>query len=402
MRNHQNAHGRRGFIRLVGGGMVGTGFASMTACSTDYPPESVAAWQGPGDEADPRRWALCYALLAPNSHNRQPWLADLRESGAITLHVDRERTLPMTDPWYRQIIVSQGTFIELLVIALKERGLDPLVDLFPQGEFTPRALDARPVARINWVPGAAAPPKDPLFAQILRRHTAKVDYDTARPVAASTIAALQATHAASGVREVHFGATIDPARMGALRSLCIDAAKVELSTARTAMESLRLMRVGPGEIARHRDGISLNGWMPRVASALGLFDRSEPPAEGSGAYRRTLALFEGHSRTAMGFVWLSTPTEANARANRLRSAEVEAGRAYMRLQLKATELGLQMHPMSQAAQEFDEMKPWYERMHALLVHAPAIKETVQMFCRVGYCAEQPHSPRRDIGSIIRA
>ena len=112
--------------------------------------------------------------------------------------------------------------------------------------------------------------------------------------------------------------------------------------------------------------------------ALGLFDRSEPPAEGSGAYRRTLALFEGHSRTAMGFVWLSTPTEANARANRLRSAEVEAGRAYMRLQLKATELGLQMHPMSQAAQEFDEMKPWYERMHALLVHAPAIKETVQV------------------------
>ena len=34
---------------------------------------------------------------------------------AITLYVDRERLLPETDPWFRQIVVSQGTFIEALV-----------------------------------------------------------------------------------------------------------------------------------------------------------------------------------------------------------------------------------------------------------------------------------------------
>ena len=57
--------------------------------------------------------------------------------------------------------------------------------------------------------------------------------------------------------------------------------------------------------------------------------------------------------------------------------------------------------MSQAAQEFDEMKPWYDRMHALLVEAPAMRETVQMFCRIGYCPDQQHTPRRELGSIIR-
>jgi hypothetical protein len=74
----------------------------------------------------------------------------------------------------------------------------------------------------------------------------------------------------------------------------------------------------------------------------------------------------------------------------------------MRMQLKATEIGLQVHPMSQAPQEFAQMKPHYDRLHQLLVGKPASVETVQMFCRVGYCAEQPHTPRRGVDAIIRA
>jgi nitroreductase len=391
---------RRKFIRLAGGGValaaVGAGLGS---CSTDYPPQAVAPWRGPGEEADVRRWALGYAILAPNSHNRQPWRVDLREANAFSLHVDRERLLPMTDPWFRQIVVSQGTFIESLVIALKERGLDPQVQLFPEGEFAPRQIDDRAVARITWAPGAPAPAKDSLFAQLLRRHTAKVDYDTTRTVAPTTLDALRSAVPGDAVR---YGATVEGAQLDALRALCWESARVELSTQRTVMESIKLTRVGPEEIARHRDGISVNGLMPRLASAFGAFDRTKPPAEGSAAYRQMMARFEGHSRTAMGFVWLSTPTAEHAARGTTRSAEVQAGRAYMRLQLKATELGLQVHPMSQAPQEFDEMKPHYERMHALLIGKPAPIETVQMFCRVGYCAEQQHTPRRGVDAIIRA
>ena len=134
---------------------------------------------------------------------------------------------------------------------------------------------------------------------------------------------------------------------------------------------------------------------------LGAFDRSQPPAEGSSAYKQMMGRFEGHSRTAMAFVWLSTPQARHLAAGTTRSAEVKAGRAYMRLQLAATELGLQVHPMSQAPQEFDEMRPHFERLHQLLVGQPAALETVQMFCRVGYCADQPHTPRRGVDAIIR-
>lgn len=388
---------RRRFIHLVGGGVALASTAGLAACSTDYPAEAVAAWQGPGEQPDLRLWALGHAILAPNSHNRQPWRVDLREPDAITLHVDESRTLPMTDPWYRQIVVSQGCFIEALVIALRERGLAPQVELFPQGAFAPRQIDARPVARVSWTPGAPAPSRDPLFAQILRRHTAKVDYDTSRPVAAATLAALADAARFDGVRH---GATVDADTVRALRALCWESARVELLTERTVMESVRLTRVGPGEIAQHRDGISVNGWLPRIAAAVGAFDRDHPPAEGSTAYRQMMSRFQGHSDTAMGFVWISTPFAQDLAGGTTRHAEVNAGRAYMRLQLKATEQGLQVHPMSQAPQEFDEMKPHHDALHQRLLGRPASEEVVQMFCRVGYCAPQPHTPRRPLREFV--
>ena len=396
---------RRNFIRVAGGGFaIGAVTGGLAGCVSDeFPSRAVEAWQGPGAEPDLRRWALAYAILAPNSHNRQPWLVDLSLPDAITLYVDRARMLPMTDPWFRQIVVSQGTFLESLVIALRQRGVEPVVDLFPKGEFRPREVDDRPVARVSWAaatPASAAPAarKDPLFAQLLNRHTAKVDYDTSRPVSAATVTALKAALMGSGVT---FGSTLEPKQVESLRTLCWQSAKAELLTPRTVMESVKLTRVGPAEILQHRDGISVNAMLPRVAAMVGAFDRSNPPAEGSTAYKQMMSRFEGHSKSAMGFVWLSTPTADHLQRGTTRSAEVNAGRAYMRLQLKATELGLQIHPMSQAPQEFAEMKPFYDKLHQQLLGKPASEETVQMFCRIGYCAEQQHTPRRALSGFVK-
>ena len=391
---------RRTWMRLVGGGFIVTAIGSLgIAGSSNYPGEVLKLWNGPSGASDLRRWALSFAMLAPSPHNQQPWIADLREANAITLFVDRSRLLPMTDPQFRQIMIAQGAFIETLVTALQQRGAHPIVNLFPQGEFGRHDLDDRPLALLRWSPSLNTPAHDPLFPQILRRRTSKVAYDTTHPVSADTLVSLNAALGDSGV---HYGATVNPTLLNALRTLCLESARVELSTPRTAMESLRLTRIGPTEIESHPDGISVNEPIPRVLEAFGALDRSDPPPVGSVVSKQIMSRFESYSSTAMGFVWLSTPTEKNAARGDLRAAEVAAGRAYMRLQLKATKLGLQMHPMSQALQEFAEMKPYYDRLHLLLVGRPATMETVQMLCRVGYGKDSQHAPRRDLSAIIRA
>ena len=112
------------------------------------------------------------------------------------------------------------------------------------------------------------------------------------------------------------------------------------------------------------------------AGAVGALDGSQPPAEGSTAFKAMLQRYVHHSASAMAFVWLSTLFAAAAAAGRTRSAEVQAGRAYKRLQLKATELGLQVHPMSHTLQEFAEPKPAHDRLHQALLGQPATQQVV--------------------------
>ncbi len=395
---------RRNFIRLVGGGTItaatlaSTAGLSGCAASGAYPEAAVQAWQGPGAETDPRRRALAYAITAPNPHNLQPWLVDLRPADTIILRTDPQRVLPETDPFGRQILIGHGAFIELLVMALLKEGLQAQVTLWPQGELPPslKEWDARPVAIIalRTLQTAAAP--DALFDYILKRHTPKSDYDVTHAVSAST---LQALTESGNCASISAGGTIDATQLTALRALCWQSAQAELLTPRTYLESAKLLRIGPDEILKNRDGIVINSTFLRFANAVGLFDRNAPLEKGSSAYQTAMDRFGGHSRSAMGFVWLTS------KGNR-RSQQIAAGRAYLRLQLKATELGLGVHPMSQALQEFPEMKPYYESAHTTILGKPAPltvdDTTVQMLCRLGYSASPvPATPRRALKDFVQ-
>ncbi len=384
------APSRRGFIRLLGGGAVFAAGIGSTGCAGGLPDVAVQAWQSAATETDLRRSMLAHALLAPNPHNRQPWIADLREPGRIHLLCDGERLLPETDPFGRQILIGCGAFIELAVIAAAERGHAVNVALFPQGAPAPRSLPAGTVVATLTVGSAGSAAPDPLFASITRRHSAKTAYADGRPLPDALGAAWIETARRHGLQA---GLVTAPAELAALRRLAREAYEIECTTPATWLESARLMRIGPDAIARHRDGISLSSPMIRVLHATGLFDPMEVPQRGQTSLQRVMDRWQPFE-TGSGFLWLASPGHARAQ-------QVQAGRAYVRQHLQATAAGVDMHPLSQALQEFNAMRGPYAAVHRALGVDPA-QGAVQMLARVGYAAAPAGpTPRRELATMLR-
>jgi len=384
---------RRQFIRVAGGGVIASAAAApLAGCalSGDYPAEAIQAWQGPrAGETDVRRWVLGYAVLAPHSHNLQSWLVDLDRPGEITLYCDLTRLLPETDPLSRQIMMSQGTFLEVLDLAARQKGLRADIELFPQGEFGPAQPDQRPVARIRLVRDPRVKP-DPLFGEILKRRTNREAYEPREPAPAA-LRAIADSVASHRVR-TGFAGSADPEAMQRHRAIASEAWRIELVTPRTIMESYKVLRVGPQEIAQHRDGLSINTPMVRALTTLGLFDRSQAPGPDDTAIAGQIKGFNAKIATTPAFFWMVT--EGNDR-----KTQVNAGRAYVRAQLAATAHGLSMHPLSQALQEYPEQAKPYAAIHTLL-QAPQPRHTVQMWARLGYAPAVQPAPRRGLDAHI--
>jgi hypothetical protein len=64
------------------------------------------------------------ALLAPSSHNTQPWLVKITASRQLTLYVDKKRQLTKSDVTGRMLYVSAGCFLASLEIAANYFGYD--------------------------------------------------------------------------------------------------------------------------------------------------------------------------------------------------------------------------------------------------------------------------------------
>ncbi len=385
---------RRGFIKTLGGGgvVLAASGIGLTQCDR-MPASAVEGWRGPGtDRTDPREWALAHALLAPNPHNLQPWIADLRTPGAVTLLVDPDKVLPETDPNGRQVLIGHGAFLELFDIAARELGYRSEITLFPKDAAPVDAPTAMlpdyPVARIAMVRDPNIE-RSPLFPHIFTRRSCKEPYDTERPLTAAHEAALRKTHTDQAI-------ALSVARTGdltaRLRTLTRDAMMLEMQTPRTLKESIDVTRIGASEIERHRDGIDLHGPFFWWLKAAGLMTPEKAMTPGTMAHQGGIDYALGWAGATPSFGWIAT-------AGNSRAAQISAGRAYVRLNLQATANGVAMHPVSQLLQEYPEMAALQRGFY----EATGTPEgrTVQMLFRLGYAEVPPPSPRRPLDAILR-
>ncbi len=363
---------RRTFIAGASGTLALVA-AAGTWRVTRMPRTAIQPWKlDPEPPTDVRLDAFRHAILAPNPHNRQPWLIRLEGSDSAILSCDLDKRLPETDPFDRQITIGFGTFIELARIAAAERGVRMEVQPFPEGEPRPR-LDSRPIARLTFAP-APEIIHDPLFAAILSRRTNREVYDP-RPPQPGQLARLTA----DGINT-----SADTTLMRRLRAITVAAITREMTTQDKLMESVRLMRIGHGEIDAKPDGIPLSGPMIEATAALGLTSHESLADQKSSASKIGLDGLTKIYGSVPAAMWIVTP--GNSRAE-----QIEAGRLYARANLRATSLGLAMHPMSQALQEYSEMAPLFVAARQLLGVGDGA--CLQMLARLGHAPDATPAPR---------
>ena len=372
---------RTGTASVVLVGLGGTWWATTGPSKTAREPWSAAS-EGFGD---PRLDVLAYAILAPNPHNMQPWRIELGEGRGFTVHCDLDRVLPSTDPPNRQITIGFGCFLELCRQAAAELGFRAEMNVFPEGE-PQLLLDGRPIANVELVEDATVRP-DPLFSTVLDRRTNRLEFDTSRAVPTDILTEVNAATVAG----VDVFSSADESFVDELRDLTAEAWVVEWSTGRTRRESIDVTHIGKSEVETKPYGLAFDDRLSSTLKPVGLMTREAMDDPESTAYRESLAFYERACRSAMAFVWSTTPTNT-------RRVQLEAGRAWVRTQLAANALGLAFHPLSQALQEFPEMTAHYRRAHELLSRNS--RETVQMLARLGYAPDVGPSPRQTLESTL--
>jgi hypothetical protein len=376
---------RRKFVYIITAG----GLMSVLPACDEMPASAVAPWDGPPAAlTDTRLRALSWALLAPNPHNLQSWIADVREPDTVVLFVDRTRLLPETDPESRQILIGCGAFLELFVEASAAYGFKAVVQLFPEGPYPSHAVDHRPFARIRIERMDVSAERSNTLQAMGERRSTKVAY-TDRVPSANDFGAFAR---ASGSGLVVFKPTIVSAAVTAITGLAKQGCAVELGTRRILKESLTALRLGADAIAHDPTGIPLRGPLFWWGRRIGLISERTLNDPDNSSVQRSLKRFSDLMDFTPAWGWLVS--EDNSRL-----AQIEAGRAYLRINLEATRRGIGVHPASQVLQEFPEIAGLYGRFHHLVgVVAP---RRVQMLFRIGFTdASIPPTPRRALNKIL--
>jgi hypothetical protein len=315
--------------------------------------------QGPGKS---RRLAflLKYAVLAPSSHNAQPWKFGV-SCDEIALFVNPDRWLRVADPDQRELYGSIGCALENLLIAAEHFGYNYQVNYFPE------ALNQRLVASVEFQPGRKmALYRGPeLLDAISLRHTNRLPYDS-RPIPQEAIERIKACVVEEGI-SLHLTADLEARRKADDLACCADAM----------------------EFANPDFRKELAQWVGN--SAFGSAWLLEKLAQLAGAY---LHLGNYKVKSDADLLMGAPVLGILCSLENDRLTQVRVGQVFERIYLTATALGIRMQPMSQIV-EIAETRA------ALATLVPSKGVIPQQPFRLGFAeAETSHTPRRPVQEMM--
>lgn len=316
-------------------------------------------------------WLVRYAVLAPSSHNTQPWLFVARD-GALELRADRTRGLPVIDPHDRELIISCGAALGLLRVAANRAGRELVVQRFPEES------DADLLARVSL--GARVTPERTAlrrFAAIARRRTVRRIYDE-QPVAPEALDTLTRTANAEGA----WLAVVDDLE-GRERVASLVAEADRRQAADAAFRRELAMWIHPNH-TRSRDGMPGYAFaMPDLVSYAGpFFVRTFDWGNRQAARDRELAV--GSPVLAVLGTDSDTPRDW-----------LRAGEALAMVLLDATSEGLRTAFLNQPI-EVAEVRPSLRR---LVAERTGHFGAPQLVVRLGYGPEAAPTPRRPANEV---
>lgn len=334
-----------------------------TAWSVDH-----SAYPVTGPASVQLEFLVRYAVLAPSTHNTQPWLFRVR-GDSLELFADRGRALPVCDPEDRELVISCGAALGIAQLAARNFGYEGAIELLPAGGHPD--LLARLRLGSRRAPDAAEARR---FRAIPDRRTTRTAFAT-NEIPIETLATLQRLAAHRHATLVYAKTTGD---REAIAELVAKADHLQMQNPAFRAELAQWLR--PGH-APDGDGMSIASFGYRdnlsgaAAAVIRTFDL------GAGIAARDRQLVAGSPVLALLF------TDQDGPADWLRT-----GMALADILLEATAAGLQAAFLNQPV-EIPELR-------AGLGAIVGSRRIPQLLMRFGRGPKVPPSGRREARLVI--
>jgi len=316
------------------------------------------------------RFTLRYAILAPSSHNSQPWLFHV-DGNAVEVYADRTRRLPVVDPDDRELVMSCGAALYNLRLALSHFGERHDVSMLPDGK------DSDLLARVELIGVGATrdPQTEEMFAAIRSRHTCRQAFDDA-PIDPEVVQRLRQAASAEGAWLVE----VPKERRNAVTSLVTEADFVQMSDSAFRRELAHWMRASHPARDDGMPGYALG--LSELQSVVGpLMVRTFDVGMSQAAKDDDL------SRGSAVLAVLVTPSDDVTNW-------IAAGQAMQRVLLTATAAGLQASFLNQPIE--------ISSMRLQLSRELALPRDPQLLLRFGYGPSSAPTPRRPVADVLLA